>query len=322
MRYLIYGAGTIGLTYAYLLTAHHDVDVLALPERYEEVSQGVPLAIKDLRQRNDTYQSTVFHPQCITSPEGYYDVILVTVNRCQLQSVLPMLAKYQPKARWIGFMQNNWHLAGEVDQYISPDDYFIAFPSSVGGGRDDHGIKVIVFPTPTRVGGIKAGVKLFMQHLKEAGVATSYDAHLLDWMKVHYLQQSATAGAIASSGSFSALTHDPGAIRRLIMALRDGMSLCRHQGVAVWRVFPLNVLSIMPLRVATPIMQHALQQPDVVDMVTGHMKHGFGEWLAGYDEVLAEGRRLGIPMTAWQLYNSAVQRYKSTALAEKQIAAG
>ena len=72
MRYLIYGAGTIGLTYAYLLTAHHDVDVLALPERYEKVSQGVPLAIKDLRQRNDTYQSTVFHPQCITSPEGYY----------------------------------------------------------------------------------------------------------------------------------------------------------------------------------------------------------------------------------------------------------
>lgn len=308
MRYLIYGAGTIGLTYAYLLTAHHDVDVLALPERYEKVSQGVSLAIKDLRQRNDTYQSTVFHPQCITSPEGYYDVILVTVNRCQLQSVLPMLAKYQPNARWIGFMQNNWHLAGEVDQYISPDDYFIAFPSSVGGGRDDHGIK--------------AGAKLFMQHLKEAGVATSYDAHLLDWMKVHYLQQSATAGAIASSGSFSALTHDPGAIRRLIMALRDGMSLCRHQGVAVWRVFPLNVLSIMPLRVATPIMQYALQQPDVVDMVTGHMKHGFGEWLAGYDEVLAEGRRLGIPMTAWQLYNSAVQRYKSTALAEKQIAAG
>ena len=134
MRYLIYGAGTIGLTYAHLLAAHHDVDVLVMSERYEEVSQGVPLAIKDLRQRDNTYQSTVFHPQCITSPAGYYDVILVTVNRCQLQSVLPMLAKYQPKAGWIGFMQNNWNLASEVDQYISPDNYFIAFPSSIGGG--------------------------------------------------------------------------------------------------------------------------------------------------------------------------------------------
>lgn len=96
------------------------------------------------------------------------------------------------------------------------------------------------------------------------------------------------------------------------MALRDGMSLCRHQGVAVWRVFPFNVLSIIPLRVATAIMQRALQQPDVVDMVTGHMKHGFNEWLAGYDEVLADGRRLGVSMPAWQAYDSAVQRYKAT----------
>ena len=40
MRYLIYGAGTIGLTYAHLLAVHHDVDVLVLPERSEEVSRA------------------------------------------------------------------------------------------------------------------------------------------------------------------------------------------------------------------------------------------------------------------------------------------
>ena len=46
MKYLIYGAGTIGITYGWLLSQNHEIDLLVKPEHYEELSGGVVLSVR------------------------------------------------------------------------------------------------------------------------------------------------------------------------------------------------------------------------------------------------------------------------------------
>lgn len=54
MKYLVCGAGTIGTTYAYLLSQVHDVDMFVKYEQVEKLSKGVVIALKNLakNQRN------------------------------------------------------------------------------------------------------------------------------------------------------------------------------------------------------------------------------------------------------------------------------
>lgn len=83
MKYLIYGAGTIGITYAWLLSKKHEVDVLAKPERLERVSNGIVMNVKDLRKQSTNYEKNLFYPHCVTQFSKHYDGVLVCVNRCE-----------------------------------------------------------------------------------------------------------------------------------------------------------------------------------------------------------------------------------------------
>lgn len=153
MKYLIYGAGTIGITYGWLLSQNHEIDLLVKPEHYEELSGGVVLSVKDLRKKASSYESVTFYPSCVTEVTDHYDGILVTVNRCQLAGVLPRLSELTEYTKYFVFMQNNWNIQAEIEAYLSADQYLIAFPSSTGGGRDEAGLKVILFDEAVRLGG-------------------------------------------------------------------------------------------------------------------------------------------------------------------------
>ena len=51
MKILIYGAGTIGLTYAWLLSSSHNVTVLVKPEKVTEAQNGYKFTVHDLREK-------------------------------------------------------------------------------------------------------------------------------------------------------------------------------------------------------------------------------------------------------------------------------
>lgn len=73
MKYLIYGAGTIGITYGWLLSQNHEIDLLVKPEHYEELSGGVVLSVKDLRKKASSYENVTFYPSCVTEVTDHYD---------------------------------------------------------------------------------------------------------------------------------------------------------------------------------------------------------------------------------------------------------
>ncbi|MDD3339315.1 MAG: 2-dehydropantoate 2-reductase N-terminal domain-containing protein [Lachnospiraceae bacterium] len=309
MKYLVYGAGTIGTVYAYLLSRVHEVDILVKQEQVERISGGVDLTLKDLKKKSDIHEKKVFCPNCVTKIEKQYDGILVAVNRYQLRDVLPVLAIKQQNTGYFAFMQNNWDIRSEIEQYIASDKYMIAFPSSVGGGRDDKGIEAILFDEPTRLGGpCSFGIHDLQQALAQAKMNAYVDENIFDWLKVHYLQQSITAGAVLENGSFEAFAHSYGAVKKMVKAFREGIEVCRRQGVNTKKTFPANLFKLPTIIVAHTMQKMFLEQ-NTMEMVNNHMKKGLTEWITGYREVLADGLKNGLSMTVWKSYDTAIEEY-------------
>lgn len=312
MKYLVYGAGTIGTVYAYLLSQAHEVDLLVKQEQFGRISKGVTIALKDLRKRSSLYEEKAFYPSCVTGIEKKYDGILVAVNRYQLKEILPSLAEKQENADYFAFMQNNWDIKSEIEEYFTSDKYIIAFPSSVGGGRDDQGIQAILFDAATRLGGqCQFGIDDFREALAQVEVKTCFDNNIFDWLKVHYLQQSITAGAVLENGGFEQFAHNYMAVKKMVKAFREGIEVCALQGVNTNRTFPAD-LFMLPTFIVARTMQKMFLEQNTVEMVNNHMKKGLPEWIAGYREVLEDGLKKGLPMTVWKSYNTSIDEYLKT----------
>lgn len=309
MKYLIYGAGTIGITYAWLLSQKHEIDVLIRPERLEEASKGFILNVKDLRKHSEEYEKVFFSPNCVTEFAAQYDAVLVCVNRYELKDVLPLLEKRRHSARYFAFLQNNWNIQEEIASFLPKEKTIIAFPSSVGGGRSHNSVEVIVFDEATRLGGeCQTGISDLEKSLNQVGIKTHYDKEIYHWLKVHYLQQSITAGAVLESGGFLSFAKDYKAVKKMVKAFREGIEVCRLQGVPVHKIFPANLFKL-PAFLVAHTMQKMFLDMNTVEMVNNHMKKGLPEWAGGYKEVLQDGIKAGIPMTVWKSYDCFVDNY-------------
>ncbi len=130
-----------------------------------------------------------------------------------------------------------------------------------------------------------------------------YDKHIFDWLKVHYLQQSITAGAVLENGDFERFAHDYGAVKKMVQAFREGVEVCRLQGVRTYKTFPANFFKL-PLPIVAHTMQKMLLDSNTMEMVNNHMKKGLPEWIAGYREILQDGLEAGLPMTVWKSYDT------------------
>lgn len=309
MKYLIYGAGTIGVTYAWLLSQKHEVDVLVKPERLEEFSKGIFINLKDLRKNSTKYEKFVFYPNCITEITDQYDGVLVCVNRYELENVLPVLSRCQHLAKYFAFLQNNWNIKMEVAAFLPGSKTMIAFPSSVGGGRDNNCVEVIIFEAATRLGGeCQVGIRDLAESLNQVGIKTHYDKEIYNWLKVHYLQQSITAGAVLEKGDFLSFAQDYIAVKKMVKAFREGIEVCRLQGVPVNKIFPANLFKL-PMFLVAHTMQKMFLDINTTEMVNNHMKKGLPEWIVGYKEVLRDGMEAGIPMDAWKSYAISVDQF-------------
>lgn len=301
----------MGLSYGWLLSATHDVTLYARPGRAAELRDGCTLGVTDLRsgEASSTQHRHRWTPTVVTDIGEGYDAALVMVDRRQLADVVPLVAPLAGKTQVV-FMLNHWDLRSDVEPVFHPGTYGIGFPSQVGGGRRGTTVEVTVFPKGTMLGTSGAPVHTTMATLRAgfeaAGLHVKTRTDMLDWLKIHYLQQAVNAGAVLTAGSYRTFVEDRPAVAAMVDAYREGVAVCRRQGVRTHRVFPAPLFSLPRPLVAT-LMGRMLRQPTTANMVEGHMGHGLDEWVTGYLEVLADGQRAGLDMAHWRTYQPAVQ---------------
>ena len=309
MRFLVYGAGVIGLTHAWLLSSKHDVTVLVKPEKIAVAQRGYRFNVHDLREKSKRSLQFDYHPNHVTDISGSYDAILVTVNRYQLKTVLPFLMNVNAD---IIFMQNHWDIQNEILPYLKPYQYLIGFPSQVGGGREDNHIEVNLYGEGTILGETDGQttdrIVKYKKAFEQTGLTVEIKKNILNWLKVHYLQQSISAGAILKSGSYDAFVNSYKAVKEMVYAFREGIAVCNAYGLDTKKIFPANMFS-KPAPIVALAMKSMFNKPDTVLMVTGHMKHGLEEWIFGYYEVLKSGEEKGVSIPVWKSYKPYVDNY-------------
>jgi ketopantoate reductase len=307
MKLLIYGAGTIGLTYGWKLSSQHTVEYLARTEKPAPSTYHV--TIHDLRAKPHRDVVADFSPCFTAAIADDYDAVLVTVNRCQLGTILPSLATCRAD---IIFLQNNWDILGDVSPFLTPDRYLIGFPSQVGGGRDGDRLEVNLYDEGTLLGEADGRTTRrllgYQEAFEKAGFNVAIRSDMPGWLAVHYLQQSVSAGAIVKAGGYDAFADDYAAVKDMIYAYREGVDVCRARGIDARHVPPANMLGY-PAPLVARLMRRFFQHPDTGTMVKGHMRHGLGEWVAGYLEVLDAGVAGGVDMHAWASYRPYIAAY-------------
>jgi ketopantoate reductase len=307
MKLLVCGAGTIGLTYGWLLSYQHEIDVLVKPEKSVETKYS--FIVHDLRQKPRQELNFEYQPRAVTEIGDGYDAVLVTVNRYQLKNALPLLRNCDAD---VIFMQNNWDIQSEIRQYLEPCRYLIGFPSQVGGGREENRIEVNIYSEGTILGEADGQTTerliKYKEAFEQAGLSVELKPDVLGWLKVHYLQQSISAGAILKAGGYHAFAANYKAVKEMVYAFREGAMVCQACGIDTKRIFPASMFRY-PAPLVAAVMKKMFNQSDTAVMVKGHMKQGLKEWVFGYYEVLKSGEDIGIPMPVWKSYKPFVDEY-------------
>ena len=311
MRVLIVGAGTMGLAYGWILSTCHEVQYLVRNGRESFYSQTFDLQVRDLRKGHSSghYSHT---PITITSVEPeHYDVILVMVNQLHLHEVLPVLKPAEGRCQ-IVFMLNDWDLQRQVEPYLSRGTYLVGFPSQVGGGRNGHELNIIVFRTGTILEAGSRGQEFHATRVchafEDAGLTVKRQRRMLDWLKVHNLQQSLTAAPVIEAGSYEAFAGDRHAIDQLVRGFREGLAVCRATDTRTAGLWPAP-LFVLPTPLLIRVMQSMFLDGNTKTMGTEHMKHGLDEWIAGFREILASARRNQLITPVLDHYEKVLQEH-------------
>jgi ketopantoate reductase len=314
VKILVFGAGVIGVAYAWQLSlAGHDVALLVRPGRGQELtSEGIAIYCLDVRgssllmSRGAKRINAVYHPTVVESfsPDDHYELILVCVRRNQLGDALPTLAANAGDAT-ILFLQNNWTGVKEIEPFMTPSHYLLGFPS-VGGARDQHGVKCVLL-ADTRLGEVDGRVTPRLERIAEAmrraGFKPKITREIVPWLQVHCAGVAAFTGCYYKAGSYEALSQSSSLIREMILAIRESMEICRARGIK-----SKDRSSSLPLFLLVPLTKRVFRSELGRLGTEGHMGHATDEVRFIYFEVLAEGERLGVNMPYFKGFEEYVRK--------------
>lgn len=304
---LIIGAGTIGLTYGWYLSKCHDVSFMVKREKTQLYKKGVCLSIKDLRKNEKKYEKYSFHCNIVYNVDQFYDLIIVCVNRNQLKNLNTILEKVPTETNII-FMQNHWDIKGDIQKNLNLTHYFLGFPQQVGGGRCENQVKAIVYDTYTRIGGkYDINLKMIGNLFEAAGFKVKIDHAIVDWLRIHYLQQSITIGALLKSKGYGEFSKDFKLLIVLAKSLKEGIMVCKKLGIDL-RSNRMSWLKYIPNLILAIFLHLIFSNNNTKEMIEGHRKNGESEWISGYYEILKAGKDLSIDMTYWQSFKPYVDK--------------
>ncbi|MDP8997339.1 MAG: hypothetical protein M3O03_10130 [Pseudomonadota bacterium] len=235
MKILVYGAGVIGSVYAArLLEAGHHVTVLARGRRLDDIRHH-GLVLKDVTSGIQSTTQVTAVDQLVTSDQ--YDVILITVRRDQLASVIPILKTILGSPDLV-FMLNNPIGSGDLVQEFGQNRVLLAFPGL--GGVEERGVVqyAMIAQQPTTLGqmGTRRSERLneLAKSFRAAGFPTRIEPNMDAWLKTHAFFVTAISGAIyLADGDCRQLSKDKAKLSLMTQGVREGFNVVNQLGMTV-----------------------------------------------------------------------------------------
>ncbi len=294
LNIFIYGAGVVGSLYgAKLAEKGHCVSMLARNQRHPFLSKN-GIVLKDaVTGRKTRHQVQVTDR---LDPDANYDLVMVTVRKDQVKSVLPDLARN--KSAHVLFMVNNCLGYQEWAEAVGAKRLLLGFPAAGGwmeAGEVNYFIlsgpylclQITTFGEPD--GAITPRLQAVARLFKEAGFATTITRRMDAWQRTHVALLSPVANAIYKhNGSNYRLARSKEDVRLVLQAVREGFGVLQKLSIPITPT-NLNTFRWLPLFLLTPMVRRLLGSKFSEITIAGHSNHARGEMkqLAEEFELLA-----------------------------------
>lgn len=235
MRILMFGAGSIGTIYGYVLKhANNEVTHYVRPGKKKLFEHGINLTLLDGRLKKPVDITDHYAMQVVESfsPQNDYDVVIVPVRHYQLESVLPLLRDNVGKAD-ILFFSGNWDGLEFVDKYLPRSKYLWGYPVA-GGGYAANGLNGAILEN-VQLGEIGGGTSPRLERLTkmfaDAEIRVDVQNNMLHWLWVHFAINCGIIASAFKAGGAAQLLNSVSALHTGILAGREALTVCEARGV-------------------------------------------------------------------------------------------
>jgi 2-dehydropantoate 2-reductase len=291
LRIVVVGAGVQGTVFAVRLAmAGHEVTLVASLARVIELGrEGATIQ----NVKNGQICSKAL-PVLEKLPPGFAaEMCLVTVRREQIEAVLPELVHATAIPRVVFLVNHANGSSGMRTQLGSR--LVLAFPGTAG---DRVGGIVRYFDIPQQRTVVEEGAHDVIALFREAGFAVDRVRDMDGWLQRHAVFITAIAGALCEYGCHALrLAQNPDAVRRLIVAVREGWTAQDRVRVRAAPFMLRAILCWVPLPLSTTYWSRLLGSPRGDLYFARHVRHAPAEMAALAQDVrnfLAEGEALGL----------------------------
>lgn len=261
MKTLIFGAGSLGSLYAYVLhKAGKDVTILARNEHYKFLKEKGIVLVNEFTQEKIIEKVNVVDS---LSGEDSYELVIVLMRKNSINNVLPILSKNK-NIRNILFMGNNTLGFDEYLNYLPKEKVLFGFPGG-GGSRMNHIVHYIDSEKPNgkrlpiTIGEIDGETRERTKQIQNLFEASDVPVNIVDdidgWLKYHVAFVLPIAGALLKCGDNYKLAKDKDTIRSYIRAAKEGGRVLKAIGYKKRYPFKFNLFYWMPESVLINIMK-------------------------------------------------------------------
>ncbi len=237
MKILIYGAGVIGSIFAgKLALAGHQVTVLARGKRLEEIkNKGIVLVNPHTQKKEQVCVNAIDE----LLPEMYFDYVLITMQRTQVDAILPSLS--QNCSKNMVFVVNTASGYDNWVKAVGKDRLMIGFPSA-GGERSAGSVHYFIgkgiqriFQTTTfgeYTGKKTERVQTLIHLFNGAEIPSVYCANMDAWQKTHVAVITSIANALYGVNCCNVqLGRSYGKVIEMVNGIKEGFRVLRKNGV-------------------------------------------------------------------------------------------
>lgn len=314
MRILVLGTGVIGTTYGYVLAeAGHDVrHYVRLCGDSDRRPGTIPLHLLDGRTTEAPEIDTIYEARIVDrfAPTDGYDLVMASVKHYDLPACLPRLALGAGGADILLF--NNWWDTFAAVEHQLAGRYLWGFPVAGGSWRDgtldaailDH--VELAEPDDRQTPRLARVAACF----ESAGLTVERPPRMLDWLWIHFATEAGLIASAIEAGSIDALLDDTARLTDAVLAVRDGLEVCRARGIDVDAVPDAQAFYAPAEMVAAGIQHFYAMSPPARRILDRHT--GVQELKRIYGDVVATGLDLGVTMPRLLALGPSVEAWDGT----------
>jgi len=305
---LVVGAGVIGTIYGWALSeAGHCVVHFVRPGKASRFGHGVPMDMFDRRKGRKRFFRGLY-PLKVTeaiSPSDKYELVLVPTKHYQLEVALTQLVPQSGQADFL-LLTQNWQGAKAADSILSRSRY--VYGDAKAGGTYSAGTLVSTLssvdlgpaegaltPLATKVAAI----------LKSAAIVATLHEDMLHYLWVQYAITGGLWPALVRAGSIESVLRDRRAGEAALAAVRECLEVVARRGVNL-DSYPETRLFLNPSafrrRIGMWMFKLALRYSEYAKRSSAHALDDPTEIKVFYDELMATGRQIGVPMPVMSSY--------------------